>query len=180
MNPLQTAGTIRKIFLGVKNYLLTRDWPEIVLIIKIILIILSILFFVGIVILIIKLNLLPKAKERGRMLISPTHFPKKLTKKWAKIEDRIKSRQEAELKLAVIEADKFFDDVLKRYGYVGEDAGGRLKRINSSQISNIDDIWQAHKIRNNIVHDINYTLTSNEAEKAIGSYKKGLEELEVL
>ncbi len=47
-------------------------------------------------------------------------------------------------------------------------------------MANIDDIWSAHKIRNNIVHDVDYKLINIDAEEAVGAYKKALEELEVL
>ena len=158
----------------------TINWQEIIFVSKIVLTIISILLFVGIVILVIKLKVISKLKESGKLLIVQSHTPKKLTKKWNKIEKRLKSGQEAELKLAIIEADKFFDDILKRSGYLGKDMGERLKKINSSQMANIDDIWSAHKIRNNIVHDVDYKLTGSDTEKAIRTYKKALEELEVL
>ncbi len=180
MNLFQIADTFKKIIVSIKDFLLSRDWPEIVSVLKVVSMVVSILFFIGIVELIIKLNLINRAKTAARLMITPAHFPKKLVKKWAKIEQRLEAGQEAELKLAVIEADKFFDDVLKRCGYPGKDMGERLRKINSSQLSNIDDIWRAHKIRNNIVHDIDYKLMVIDAEKAVGAYRKALEELEVL
>ena len=138
------------------------------------------MLFVGIVILVIKLKIVSWLKESGKLLAVPSYAPRKLVKKWNKIEKRLKSGQEAELKLAVIEADKFFDDILKRFSYLGKDMGERLKKIDSSQMANINDIWSAHKIRNSIVHDVDYKLTGSETEKAIRAYRKALEELEVL
>lgn len=180
MDVFQIVNTIKEFFISIKDFLVSLNWQEIVSVLKVISAVLSVLFFIGIVYLIIKLNLIFKAKNASRLLMVHSYLPKKTGKRWAKIEQRLESGQEAELKLAVIEADKFFDDILKRIGYLGKDMGERLKKINFSQMANIDDIWSAHKIRNNIVHDADYKLTSVDAEKAIGAYKKALEELEVL
>lgn len=180
MNLFQIADWFKKYIIVIRNFLLSRDWPEIISVLKIICLVVSVALFLGIIELIIKLNLINRAKATARLMVTPSHFPKKMIKKWTKIEERLESGQEAELKLAVIEADKFFDDILKRCGYSGKDMGERLRKINTSQMPNIDNLWQAHKIRNNVVHDINYKLTVIDAEKAIKFYKKALEDLEVL
>lgn len=180
MDIFQIVEEIKEFFVSIKEIFTSPVWQDTVFLLKFIFLFISVLLFIGIVALIIRLNVVPKIKEATRLLAAPTHLPRKLGKKWAKIEQRLKSGQDAELKLAVIEADKFFDDVLKKVGFFGKDMGERLKRINSSQIANIDDIWQAHKARNNIVHDVDYKLTELEAERAVKSYKKALEELEVL
>jgi hypothetical protein len=180
MDIYQIINTIKEIFVSVKDFFISLDWPKIVSALKVVSVVISALLFIGIIDLIIRLNLISRVKEAGRLLAVPTHSPKKLIKKWSKIEKRLKSDQEAELKLAVIEADKFLDDILKRIGYFGKDMGERLRKINSSQIANIDDIWQAHKVRNNIVHDVDYKLTEFGAERAVRTYKEALEELEAL
>ncbi len=180
MDIFQIINVIKEFFISIKDWLVSLNWQEIVSVLRVVSAILSVLFFTGIVYLIIKLNLIFKVKNASRLLAVPSYLPKKTGKRWVKIEQRLESGQEAELKLAVIEADKFFDDILKRIGYLGKDMGERLRKINSSQMANIDDIWSAHKIRNNIVHDVDYKLINIDAEEAVGAYKKALEELEVL
>jgi len=180
MNVFQIVNAIKEAFVAVKDFFVGLDWPEILSIVKVVFIFSTGLFFLGIISLIIRLNLVSKIKETSKVLSAPVYFSKKLMKKWIKIEGRLKLGSDAELKLAVIEADKFFDDTIKRMSFPGKDMGDRLKRINFTQIANIDDIWRAHKTRNNIVHDVNYKLTSVEAEEVVGIYKKTLEELEVL
>ncbi len=179
MDAFELAKIVKEAFISARDYLISFDWQEILAVAKTVFAIVSAFLFVGIIYLIIKLNFVSKVKT-GSLFSSPVRFPKKLVKKWERIERRLKSEQEAETKLAVIEADKFFDDVLKRCGYSGKDMGGRLKKINSSQISNIDDVWRAHKVRNNVVHDADYRLTEFEAEKSVKAFKKALEELEAL
>lgn len=180
MNIYQAANIIEEFLIPIKDFIISLDWPRIVSILKVVLTVISALLFIGIINLIIKLNIVSRVKEAGRLFAKPSRVPKKLVKKWNKIEERLKSDQDAELKLAIIEADKFFDDILKSCGYLGKDMGERLRKITSNQIANIDDIWQAHKVRNNIVHDVDFRITEFEAERAVKAYKKALEELEVL
>ena len=108
-------------------------------------------------------------KEKGKMV-----------QKWKDIVVKAESHIESDRKMAVIEADKLMDELIKRIGFKGKDMGERLKQINSSQISNINDIWQAHKIRNNLVHDAYFKLTENDTGYVIRVYGNTLEELGIL
>ena len=181
MDAFQIADKIKEFFFGSKDFFISLPWPGIIVVLKSILVFLSFLLFIGIIFVIFGLNTVYKIKRALSFFVAPKYFPKKkLAKKWNRIEKRLESNQEAELKLAVIEADKFFDNILKRIGYFGKDMGERLKRINPSQMTNINDIWTAHKIRNNIVHDIDYKLIVVDAQRAVKAYKKALDELEAL
>ncbi len=181
MDIFQIVDTIKDFFLIVKDSLISLPWSKIVAVLKSISVVISFLLFIGIIFAILGLRVIHRTKRALKLLAIPHYLPKKkLVKKWGQIEKRLESGQETELKLAVIEADKFFDDILKRIGYLGKDMGGRLKKINPSQMANIDDIWSAHKIRNSIVHDVDYKLIVIDAERAVGAYRKALEELEVI
>jgi len=181
MDIFSIADKIKDFFLLAKDSLISLPWPKIVVVLKSIFTVISFLLFIGVIFVIFGLRVIYRTKRTLRLLVIPHHLPKKkLVKKWGQIEKRLESGQEAELKLAVIEADKFFDNILKKIGYFGKDMGERLKKINPGQMVNINDIWSAHKIRNNIVHDVDYKLISVDAERAVGAYKKALEELEVL
>ncbi|MEK7493763.1 MAG: hypothetical protein AAB630_01260 [Patescibacteria group bacterium] len=99
---------------------------------------------------------------------------------WHNIEARMRTMQEAEYKLAIIEADKLFDDLLQKMAYKGKDMGDRLKQITTEQLSNINAIWKCHKVRNLISHDVNYHLTYSEAQWVIQIYEEAFIELGVL
>ena len=107
------------------------------------------------------------------------YWIKKTASKWYKIAERLKKGQENEYKLAFIQADKMLDNSLEKMGYQGTSLGQRLEQIKVETISNIEDVWKAHKIKNNIVHDPNYKLTLDQAEKALNIYEKALHELGV-
>lgn len=99
---------------------------------------------------------------------------------WHNIETRMRTMHEAEYKLAIIEADKLFDDLLQKMAYKGKDMGDRLKQITTEQLSNINAIWKCHKVRNLISHDVNYHLTFSEAQWVIQMYEDAFIELGVL
>jgi len=103
-----------------------------------------------------------------------------LIKGWQSVLDKLEIGDEANYKLAIIEADKIFDNLLKRIGYQGDDMGERLKQIIPAQLVNIDELWQAHKIRNRLVHEENFELREHEAKRVIEIYKKALDELEAI
>lgn len=102
----------------------------------------------------------------------------KIDRSWAIITEKLKSGFESDYKLAVIEADGVLDEILERIGYKGENLEERLKQLSLVHLPNLDDVWKAHKIRNDIVRDPDYQLSFNEAKKVLAIYKKTLEDLE--
>jgi hypothetical protein len=103
-----------------------------------------------------------------------------LGSKWDEIQRHLNSIKEAEWKFAVIEADSLVDSILKASGYPGDTMGDRLKNIDKSQIVTLDGLWEAHKIRNRLAHDVSYFLRYGEAKRAIQLYEKTLKELNAL
>jgi len=100
-----------------------------------------------------------------------------LPSQWRKIEKRMEKGWESEAKLAVIEADNLLESVLIRMGYAGQSLGERLKQLDDEVLSNIDDVWKAHKVRNDIVHDPGYKLSLGRVRGVIDIYQKALEHL---
>ena len=104
---------------------------------------------------------------------------RRVAKKWKLISNRLKSASESDWKIAIIEAESFLDEIFEKIGLEGEGFGQKLKQIKISEFSNIivEDIWQAHKVRNNIVHDPNYRLNFEQAKKTLIIYEKALNDL---
>jgi hypothetical protein len=82
-------------------------------------------------------------------------------------------------KLAVIEADKLLDGVLKSMLIPGETLGERLKTAQYSY-PDIKKVWPAHKLRNQLVHDATFELTQSQARRALADFKAALQTLRVL
>jgi len=106
-----------------------------------------------------------------------------ILKRWAKIlkkVQKIKAGKEAEVKLAIIEADDLLNEALEKMGYKGKTLGEKLKHLPQNTLSVLDELWKAHQIRSNIVHDPTYKLTPEQALEILRVYEKALLELEVL
>ena len=108
------------------------------------------------------------------------NLPERMQKDWEKINDRLEKGDEASLKLAIIEADNMLEDVLKRMGMEGKDMGERLEQLNTEQFKSYNDVLEAHRLRNLIVHQKDILITKEQAERATKAYGEGLKELEVL
>jgi hypothetical protein len=84
-------------------------------------------------------------------------------------------------KNAIIEADSLIDVIIQKIGYRGEDLGERLKKIEPSDFNNLQNVWEAHKIRNKIAHEGEaFNLTKEIAKDVIEKYKKALKELKYI
>jgi hypothetical protein len=85
--------------------------------------------------------------------------PGELTKIWEDIE-------KMEPKMAIIEADKLVDVILKKAGITGNTMAERLRRVQKLvQRPIYSDMWEAHKLRNHIVHEVgDRTSTDNYME----------------
>lgn len=142
---------------------------------------LSLIFGVLLVLVIIKMQLIDKLfKIIGNFLLTAAFPKRRLNKSWQKILLRLSKNDEANLRLALLEADNLFDGLLQQMRLPGESMADRLKYLDSSQISNIDEIWTAHKLRNTIVHNSEYPVTKNEIEFGVRAYEKALKELEFI
>jgi hypothetical protein len=65
-------------------------------------------------------------------------------------------------------------------GFRGGSLGDKLKKLTTAEISNLDEVWEAHKLRNRIVHELDFKLNREIAEKALGIYQRTFEELGLL
>lgn len=150
-------------------------------VIKLILIIFSFLLGILLVTVIIKMNRLIGAQVNlVKEILPPSSAKSGLNARWNEIEKHINSTREAEWKFAVIEADKLTDELLKGAGFQGDTMGDRLMNIQPGQLITLQGLWEAHKIRNRLAHDINYFLRYTEAKRAVGLYEKTLKELQAI
>lgn len=99
---------------------------------------------------------------------------------WDSIQQHVASESQSEWKLAVIEADKLLDDLTVQQGFFGETLGERLKNADETLLRNLQDAWEAHKIRNRIAHETGYHLSRREAQRAIAMYERVFREFRVI
>lgn len=104
--------------------------------------------------------------------------PEQIKIKWTEI---MKTADQGTMgaKLALIEADKLLDHVLKSMMMPGETLGERLKMA-AYKYPAIKNVWPAHKLRNQLVHDSAFELRSGEARRALSDFHDALRTLRVL
>lgn len=166
-------------YYNIADYFHSSDWQDVVFWAKII------SFAVSTLLIVVMIILLSRSKATWWVSESIDSFrkvslPEKMEKDWQKILDRLEKGDDANLKLAVIEADNLLDSILVRMGLEGKDMGERLEKLNKQQLNSIDDVWDAHRLRNLIVHEPNAIATKHQVERAIKCYEEALKELEVI
>jgi hypothetical protein len=144
-------------------------------------IIISAALIAGIVILIIKTNWLGIKVERFRHIVLKTDLSKEHAQKtWAKIEEHFFKGGENDLKIAIIDADKLLGEALREAGIRGATIGDRLKNVRPNQIPNLDQLWQAHRVRNDIAHQPTFALKRDLAEKTLAIYEETFRQFELI
>ncbi|HVE80677.1 MAG TPA: hypothetical protein VNA68_00850 [Candidatus Dormibacteraeota bacterium] len=84
-----------------------------------------------------------------------------------------------DIRHAVMEADKLLDYVMKQQGYAGQTMADRLK-IAQKNLKNRNAVWEAHKLRNVLVHEVGFDLVPTQAREALQGFEGGLKDLEAL
>lgn len=102
-------------------------------------------------------------------------------KRWQEINEMVKLGGESRLRSAVVEADKLLDYALKARAYLGENMGERLKSaVSDMSKEGYNAAWEAHKLRNRIVHEIHHEIFHWDVQKAIRNFEKALRDLRAL
>lgn len=138
-------------------------------------------FIAWIVVVAIKTGWAALRVERFRHVVLKSNISKDLVvKSWVRVQEHFWKGDENDLKIAVIEADKLLDEALREAAIRGSNPGERLKNVKRGQIENIDALWQAHRLRNQIAHEPNFRLKRDSAERAIAIYEETLKNLGLL
>lgn len=103
---------------------------------------------------------------------------KRIKETWSEIE-KTQNMGLMGAKLAVIEADKLLDTVLRDMHFPGETMGERLKMA-GYKYKSINQVWPAHKLRNQLVHDSAFQLSIGQAKRSVRDFEKALKVLGAL
>ncbi len=93
-----------------------------------------------------------------------------------KIENTLSRDNELSWNAVVTEADKLLDKALGEAGVPGKTMGDRLK-ASSTKFNQINAVWYAHKLRNQIAHEHHFQLSYNQAANALRTYREALQDL---
>lgn len=79
---------------------------------------------------------------------------------------------------AIIDADKLLNYCLLQKGVPdGLPLGDKLKKVGKKYFSDLNGVWEAHKLRNQIAHELNFHLSVEQGRGALQNYKKALMDL---
>jgi hypothetical protein len=102
---------------------------------------------------------------------------RRIDKDWRKIKRRLLSKQEAEFKLAVIEADLLVNDTFGRMGFIGLTLMEKLKTLMAGQLSDLDGVKEADQLYQTLIDDPNFSLSYEMAKKTILTFEQGLKDM---
>ena len=106
-------------------------------------------------------------------------FRKKISKKvineirdsWKKI------IRQSDHRHAVMDADKLLDHTLTQMGFKGN-LGAKLKK-SPHLFKDVNKVWSAHKVRNNIAHQINYRIDAKTYKNTMLAFKQAFQDLKI-
>mgnify|MGYP000530600649 CR=1 FL=1 len=105
-----------------------------------------------------------------------------LQERWKNIEKLIAAGKPSALRQAVVEADKLLEFSLKKLINKDQSLGENLKQAKDlfPDWNTYQQAWEAHKIRNALVHEANFEPTYSVSKEAIAKFKHSLQALGVL
>jgi hypothetical protein len=98
--------------------------------------------------------------------------------KWRLIDQMASTNDQAQKKQAIIQADMLVDDILKQAGVSGKTMGERLKSIVTVIPRDLyHQLWQAHKKRNELVHESGSFVADWELSQYLNSFRLAISEM---
>ena len=93
--------------------------------------------------------------------------------RWDRALEQLESDNPNDWRLPILEADILLDDVVETMYLPGNTLGERLKSVERSDFTTINEAWEAHKVRNKLAHvGGDYILTQREAKRVVNLYKQ--------
>lgn len=109
---------------------------------------------------------------------TPNLDPAMVKSRWAEI--TAMQNSPSGMKNALMEADKLLDHVMQAKGFAGDSMGERLQSSTAkTAYSNLNAIWAAHKLRNQMAHEVNHDFVPQASQKAIADLGQGIRDLGV-
>mgnify|MGYP001260948322 CR=1 FL=1 len=118
-------------------------------------------------------------KKSTKRRIITVETKEKVQRDWKNVEILLSQKGPSQLRQALITADKSLDNALRDI-VDGETMGERLKNAeNLFEKDEYNRVWEAHKIRNNLVHESGYEPPYFVVTKAVQDLKEALKKVGV-
>lgn len=102
----------------------------------------------------------------------------KVYRAWTQIRE-LQNGDDHALARAVIEGDKLLDWCLQLSGIRGNTMGDRLKN-SRGVLHNLDEVWKAHKLRNQLAHELDARPRPGEVHAAVKQFEIAIRQLGLL
>ncbi|MFP4539888.1 MAG: hypothetical protein ACLFNN_03065 [Candidatus Paceibacterota bacterium] len=127
-----------------------------------------------------KINILLQREQENSAQRQISFTEPQKNERWNRILDHIRSEHPNDWRIAILEADTILDELLDKMGYTAETVAGKLKQVEKSDFSTLENAWKAHKLRNRIAHDSDFVLSKREAERVVDLYRSVFEEFKFI
>jgi hypothetical protein len=164
-------------FLGIKEFIFFISSPQIqdmLFPVKLVFVSFSMFFLAMVIYFMINSSWLQYKflEDTAEFFAWQAYGSREMTKKWNKIKKRLESGAESDYKLAIIDADDFLIEVLDNGGYYdGDSFEDSIKKAEKLISSNMAEITNAHEIRNSIVYNPDYKISTEVAKKTLDVYE---------
>ncbi len=148
-------------FFGIKDFIYFISSPDIqnmLFPIKIIFVAFGLFFLAGVIYFMFNSSFVQyKFLEDVTEFVSwQAYGSREIAKRWKKIKEKTEEGSESSYKLAIIEAEDFLAELLEDKGYLGDNFEEVIKQIDKRILSNIDQVKEAHEVRNLAVYNPDY------------------------
>lgn len=128
---------------------------------------------------------LKETRRREEDIFGPLPIPSGVANeknpRWKYIQDLINSTDVNNWRQAIIEADIMLGEMITLQGYKGDTMAEQLKQIEPADFETLNDAWEAHKVRNEIVHSgASFDFTEVLARRTIDRYESVFREFEAI
>lgn len=115
------------------------------------------------------------------VLLTKKHSPKLDQEQYQidflNIQNGLKKEEPSSYAMTIIKGDKLLDKALCEIGAPGRTMGDRLKRVGKDKFTQLNAVWHAHKLRNEIAHESDFEPSYAQAAHALETYKQALQDL---
>ena len=99
---------------------------------------------------------------------------------WNNVVKRMKTNEMTNWKLAIMEADRVLDDILKASGFRAPTADERFKQVGPEMFTNLAELQEAHRVRNRVAQEPDFVISKDDALQVLRVYKKSFQEAGLL
>lgn len=95
---------------------------------------------------------------------------------WLAIENSVTRGNQASWHVSIMNADKLLDQALRDRRFKGQTMGERMKSA-AKVWKNANHVWGAHKIRNQLAHEVDTQLSYEVTLRSLSAFKQALKDL---